>query len=551
MANLVSTIALGLLLVGRRAEINRVFRAMAALNEGLAYSLLGHVLLSWCHLLFLDPLFKYPLGSYNPAHIDPSVFFTTMFLLLLSPSYALKRAALDQDTLVFPSIHGRFLPRLKSVLVSSLYKGLVQSVLFTAAFSVFYTSLGSIWLLTPRTVPQKFSFFTVFNVFLQIRTVLLGSKILAMAELGHGIFNLVFTMNTQRMPFPAVCEKIRTKQVGYSKYLAFLAFHTSTFCDPAFSLEIFNDVDSTETSWNRARNICLDELNGLVLALKEYSKNTTTKKDALKSLDGVKRPPPLASSAPGSILAPTKKSFVQNATKTAIKLFTENEADEQSRGPASLPFLAPAAEVSASIVPDVLLPSRPAGGRDGSKLQSTQPSAVREKDTIPGSKEFLTVLSTTLARLPYGATLVDETIKSECNMIFKHAKLVVWSCQILTKFVVTSTAFDKYAQVYGQVPLILQGFLSLHSALEEYIKAKHASNKPLSAPLLHVDRVAPILRPFASKDSVSQILNPAIQLKALVESSIFQILSIYHDHLHRFKFEEEWQEKMQRFVDFV
>ncbi len=142
-------------------------------------------------------------------------------------------------------------------------------------------------------------------------------------------------------------------------------------------------------------------------------------------MDGLKRPPPLAAplSKPGgsSILLQRKKTFVENATATALNLLTEQEVQETPMFPV---HLAPAAETK-NRVPDVLLPKTLK--TDG--LVGVEASTQSKREAIPGSREFLLVLSSTLQKFPMGDALVGETVKSECIMIFKNFKITVWCCQ--------------------------------------------------------------------------------------------------------------------------
>jgi hypothetical protein len=109
-----------------------------------------------------------------------------------------------------------------------------------------------------------------------------------------------------------------------------------------------------------------------------------------------------------------------------------------------------------------------------------------------------------------------------------------------------SASTDKYAQVYANVPQLLRAFTSLHSALDTYIRVKSSGSMPLSSPFLHVDKVAPVLKAFAVKETPLQILKPAHDMMNLVESCICQILALYRGHLARFPFDEELKEKLSK-----
>lgn len=121
---------------------------------------------------------------------------------------------------------------------------------------------------------------------------------------------------------------------------------------------------------------------------------------------------------------------------------------------------------------------------------------------------------------------------------------------VLTRLVTTSTTQDKYGQVDVNVVLVLQGLLRVHAAIEGYIKAKQGSSQLLSAPFLHSDRVAPILQRFATKDTLWSVLRDLYNVNMVVESSIYQILKVYYTFIGQFKFDTEYVERMQRFVDY-
>lgn len=310
------------------------------------------------------------------------------------------------------------------------------------------------------------------------------------------------------------------------------------------------------------------------------------KKHVMDSLKDVKRPPPIQpninispSKMQSSIYLHQKKSFLENATNAALKLITEPE-DQSSIAKAAEPLAfygtnptttTSKEEEEARIVPDVLLPSR-----ESKKpiLSFITPPRVK---TVPGSKDFLTLISKYAAQVPViGEAIVCESVEFEIAMVLKDVQLVVWALQgiillscllslVLARMVVASTSEDKYGQVQVQVPKILTLFTTLHTTLEKYLKSKHPSSqpKPLSAPFLASDRVPPLLKPFASvRPTYWRVVEPVTHLSGVVEGCIYQICAAYYGEMDQFRFpasggggasddfDASVVEKLQRFVTF-
>ncbi len=132
----------------KRAEINRIFGFYSAFNKSMVSSIASHSLFATFFGMIglgASQYLIYPQGIYNPAQIDPISFYKALFYMMVGPAYALHRIYSDQDTLLFRTLPGRLLYKLKALFLSTVVKGSKQALVYTGLFSIGYLSFGYFW----------------------------------------------------------------------------------------------------------------------------------------------------------------------------------------------------------------------------------------------------------------------------------------------------------------------------------------------------------------------------------------------------------------------
>jgi hypothetical protein len=109
---------------------------------------------------------------------------------------------------------------------------------------------------------------------------------------------------------------------------------------------------------------------------------------------------------------------------------------------------------------------------------------------------------------------------------------------------------DRYAQAFSSIQSILTSMLRCHTAIEEWIRSKRLTTKPVTLNLFEEEQLPPILKFLAKPHCNWQVLPLPFMFLQTLEASIYSICTTFYSNLDRLAFEEKYAEKLQKFVDF-
>ncbi|KAJ3315843.1 hypothetical protein HDV04_000050 [Boothiomyces sp. JEL0838] len=343
-------------------------------------------------------------------------------------------------------------------------------------------------------------------------------------QIYHDLISLYFTLPKDTISLNISNDLEKMKLKGYDKYMAFFNFYQKCFNNKVYRDMIFNDINSTETNWQKVVNRCLslvDDLSlNIELDLKEKKPEKALpkiveKKELIEQRGIYKR----------------KNTLVQDAMKYLVE-----QEPELEQLPVQL-----AAPAEGPTVPSVFLPE---------KKDEEVPKAVVKKQQK--SPDFLDAVSDMVNILPLGKHITADTIERETKLMFKDLQLLTWSTQGFSSLIsaliklCNSVDQDKYAQVHQSIPKILKSLLHLHTMTEKYIQSKKKSTKPVTNDI-DLDFLPPAL--VKRKKTGWCVIHQSACAIRLLENSIYQIIRNFYQDIGRMEIDDEVVDKLELFMD--
>jgi hypothetical protein len=203
---------------------------------------------------------------------------------------------------------------------------------------------------------------------------------------------------------------------------------------------VFEDINSTSTSWRTITDACLQRIDQLSTTLENEVKASKREKESvipLQVLDDERNAAKYSKNFNLKVksknikLSPTKHENVllqrkKGTLEKAASLFFEEEKENKTE--LVIPPLLTKETNPPTVVPSILLPK-------GTEFVSkpNQEAKVEIAPTIlPGSKDFILAASALVQKIPFGKVFLDDTIKRESEIRMKDHQLLIWSCKSIS-----------------------------------------------------------------------------------------------------------------------
>ncbi|KAJ3412681.1 Nucleoporin NDC1 [Chytridiales sp. JEL 0842] len=490
--------------------------------------------------------------KYGPLQLkDTFVFYLTSHITA-SVFYAFFFRHLERTQLSFPSIQQKWTTRFSTLLPilgreSLRLAGLIIPIHFVnhiifgnLYYRTFTFLLGPFISLVPFPIVRSgiFTLNTALNGYL-------GAVFTVLAlECADALFQCIFTERIAWSPsddrLRDLLDALPSKSHQYENYLAYLDIHTISKTHEKARKELFNELSELSPSgWKQVSGECLST----VAQLKERLDLLQRAKSVSKKMKATTQPilPPLNEKlSPKKMEVKDTNVFSPKKKQSTILEYLlppeDQQPDSKRATTASLKPLggtAPSAEPTKS---SAILRHRASAFLKDTSTTKVPPAPKEQTRTRPLStaEQIQGLVQDCITKAKNSKWLFggDVDVVLLTHEAFFDIQRTIWAAQSLSGLVVKASKEDPYGLVQKDVPLILETLLGCLCAVE-----KHVSHPPS-----HFK---------GRRKEVGQVLlGECYTMINVLKGCVYEITTSLHAHLGRYKFDSEYVDKLERFVEF-
>ncbi|KAJ3092460.1 Nucleoporin NDC1 [Quaeritorhiza haematococci] len=494
-----------------------------------------------------------------------------------------------------------------------LMDGLRFAFKFTAGYFLAYLLIGSYVYdgaistlsIVMSVVGEPSSRFKFFDYKMFIDTFCGGVMALSCWESQRHLFEVFFTetISSARVvdPIGVLLSGLKSYRAPYFRYMAFLDLIELARFDRKRRAMIFDDVDSSSTSWEQVSSLCMQVLDKLSTTIEDTHHIATVEgaptsvqslvSDTSKSQFANQEVPRPQSTSPKSgaktdptiFVSPSKSSLVGSLLPKQI-LQPQDTNKQRQEPPLESPVFSPVSSLrggtpSKSTYPPLLLRS---------SVPEPKPTGDGKKDVMTPAKERDIIVSTIrqwIEKYRWGRALLCVTTQRQTKALFADIQLHIWAAQALAALVVASASEDRYGTVHRHLPQVLECLVRCLCAVEQHAAKSSSSDpyvrtnlSPFSVPFRDASgggfgAMKPLesaqLRkrlPVGKENGRANLSSASITVGRknrnqpmhkqtaiminVLETAIYRITTTFNRHISRYQFSPLVAKKLQNFVDF-